>query len=445
MARTHIICRTRIVVLTLVLGSININTTQAVKNNFHSATVDIGIVVSDLEKSVRFYRDALGFTVADTYSPSTDVAGDSSLTGSQPAQVRVMALGGGVNATRITLIQIPEDPNKPIDHQRTHSSLGASTLTMYVRNTAQILERCHKAGVQEIKLPYKVQPSMKPATFVRDPDGNVIELTEPAYPTISELRMLNEIDIVKMAERGTLTPYFVNGDNREKPAVIDPPAQYGDAPTHDSVTILFDGTHFNEWKSSKGGPVPWKLQDGYMEITKETGPIRTRRKFGNCQLHMEFSTPPIVQPKNNGQRYGNSGVYFMDRYEVQILDCYKKDTYCDGQTASIYGQAPPLANVCKPPGQWQSYDIAFLKPVFDKKGLLVRPARITVFHNGICVHNNYTIRGSTSHRRVARYSPHATKGCIRLQDHGDPVRFRNIWIRELPEEIPSSQFRPKEE
>lgn len=444
MDKQYITRRTCIVILALVLSTAR--SASAVKNDFHSATVDIGIVVSDLEKSVQFYRDALGCTEAGRFGVSADTAGESGLTDSQAFQVRVMALGGEVHATRIKLIEIPQGTPKQVDNQYIHSSLGLRYLTLYIKNTQKALERCQKAGVKPIQKPYRLPvKGFKYVTLVRDPDGNLIELVEPDFPTISDMKEFNEVDIVKMAERGTLTPYFLNRYDRKKPEVLTPPATFGNAPIHDSVVVLFDGTDFKEWKSSEGGPVPWKLQDGYMEVAQEAGPIRTKREFGNCQLHIEFATPPVTTPKNSGQKYGNSGVYFMDRYEVQILDCYKNEIYSDGQAASIYGQAPPLANACKPPGEWQSYDIAFLKPIFDKKGLLVRPARITVFHNGICVHNNYTIRGATSHKRVARYSPHAkNKGRIRLQDHGDPVRFRNIWIRELPEEIPSSQVKQKQ-
>ncbi|MHC4595353.1 MAG: 3-keto-disaccharide hydrolase, partial [Planctomycetota bacterium] len=173
---------------------------------------------------------------------------------------------------------------------------------------------------------------------------------------------------------------------------------------------------------------------GYMEVVKKTGDIRTKRAFGNCQLHIEWATPRKVSPKEIGQKRGNSGVFFMGKYELQILDSYENETYADGQAASIYGQYPPLVNACREPGQWQSYDVSFLRPIFNKKGKCIRPARITVFHNGVVVQNNVEIKGSTAHKKKAKYSPHADKLPLGLQDHNNPMRFRNIWIRELPEQ-----------
>lgn|GEM_PF-159971 len=441
MSRQLMISRTRVVALALVLGGAGM--VQAVKTDFHSATIDVGIVVSDVETSVKFYRDALGFTEASGFSVSSEMAGKSGLTNFQPFDVRVMVLGGETTATQLKLMQIPQGANKKVDHQFINSSLGLSYLTIFVKDTQKALDRCHRFGVKEIKDKVELAYPNKYLTLVRDPDGNLIELVEKRFPTYQNLKDMSEIDRVKTAEQGALTPYFVHGEDREKPKVITPPAKFGDAPDDDTVLVLFDGTNFNEWESAKGEPVKWKLQDGYMEVTKKAGGIRTTKEFGNCQLHIEFATPPVLNPNNTSQKRGNSGVFFMDRYEVQVLDCYNNDTYRDGQTASIYGQAPPFVNVCKKPGEWQTYDIAFLKPVFDDKGLLVRPARITVFHNGVCVHNNYTLHGTTFHKKVASYSPHKNnKGRIQLQDHGNPMRFRNIWIRELPEEIPSSQVPP---
>jgi hypothetical protein len=173
---------------------------------------------------------------------------------------------------------------------------------------------------------------------------------------------------------------------------------------------------------------------GYMEVVKKTGDIRTKKAFGNCQLHIEWATPGKVSTKEIGQKRGNSGVFFMGIYELQILDSYENETYADGQAASIYGQYPPLVNACREPGQWQSYDVSFLRPIFNKKGKCIRPARITVFHNGVVVQNNVEIKGSTAHKKKAKYSPHADKLPLGLQDHNNPMRFRNIWIRELPEQ-----------
>lgn len=232
--------------------------------------------------------------------------------------------------------------------------------------------------------------------------------------------------------------YNVHDKERPHPPVITPAKRFGQAPS--DATILFDGEDTSEWESEKGGgEVKWKVENGYMEVVKKAGGIRTRKSYDNCQLHIEWCTPEGVDPKITDQKRSNSGVFFMDKYEVQILDSYTKDnykdnkTYADGQVAAIYGQNPPMVNACRKAGKWQSYDISFLRPLFDKNGKCVRKARITVIHNGVVVHNNLEIEGTTSHKRKARYTPHG-KGHIRLQDHGNPMRFRNIWIRELPEQ-----------
>ncbi|MBN1845749.1 MAG: DUF1080 domain-containing protein [Sedimentisphaerales bacterium] len=392
---------------------------RAVKNGFYSSTVDIGIVVSDVEKSVAFYRDALGFTQMPGFDVSPEMAGQSGLTDSAPFQVRVMVLGGEDTATKIKLMQIPQGANKKVDNRFINSSLGLSYLTILVEDTGKALDRCRRAGVEPIKTPYRLADPMKYLTLVRDPDGNLIELVEPGPPT----------------------PFFVHGDDRKAPPLIQPPDGAGKPPS--DAIVLFDGTDFKEWQSDKAGqPVRWKIQDGYMEVAKDAGGIHTQRQFGSCQLHIEWATPAEVDPKKTGQSRGNSGVFFMGRYELQVLDSYNNPTYGDGQAASVYGQVPPFVNVCKKPGEWQSYDVAFLQPLYNEQGLLIRPGRITVYHNGVCVHNNYTIRGTTNHKQIARYGPPQDKGPISLQDHGNPMRFRNIWIRPLPEEVPSSQLPP---
>ena len=225
--------------------------------------------------------------------------------------------------------------------------------------------------------------------------------------------------------------YEVHDETRPRPQVIAPPEQFGQAPS--DAIILFNGKDLSEWASDKGGDAKWTVdkEKGYMEVPKKAGGIHTRKEFGNCQLHIEWATPP---PKGGGQGRGNSGVFFMGRYELQVLDSYENKTYADGQAASIYGQYPPLVNVCRKPREWQSYDVSFVRPIFDKDGKCVRPARITVLHNGVVVHNNVEIMGPTAHKRKAKYRRHGDKGPISLQDHGNPMRFRNIWIRELPEQ-----------
>ncbi len=231
--------------------------------------------------------------------------------------------------------------------------------------------------------------------------------------------------------------YGVHDRGRENPPVITPSKEFGQ-PSSDAI-VLFDGEDASGLQSDKGGPVKWKIENGYMEVAPETGGINSVREFGNCQLHIEWFTPEGVDPGISDQKRSNSGVFLMDRYEVQVLDSYTKDnykdnkTYADGQAGAMYGQHPPMVNACRKPGEWQSYDISFLKPLFDENQNLIRPARITVFHNGVVVHNNLKIEGTTFHKQKASYSFHE-KGRIRLQDHGSPIRFRNIWVRELPEQ-----------
>jgi len=231
--------------------------------------------------------------------------------------------------------------------------------------------------------------------------------------------------------------YAVHDMERKNPPVINPARRFGQAPS--DAIVLFDGTDLVEWESDKGGEAKWKIIDDYMEVPKKAGGIHTEKVFGNCQLHIEWRTPKGLDPKITGQKRSNSGVSFMDKYEVQVLDSYTDDnyktnrTYADGQASAIYGQNPPMVNACRKAGKWQSYDISFLRPLFDESGQCIRKARITVIHNGVVVHNNLDIEGTTSHKRKASYKPHG-KGRIRLQDHGNPMCFRNIWIRELPEQ-----------
>jgi hypothetical protein len=205
----------------------------------------------------------------------------------------------------------------------------------------------------------------------------------------------------------------------------------GRAPS--DAVVLFGGTDLSAWKSSKnGGPAPWKVDSGYFEVVKETGGIETKEGYGSCQLHVEWQTPS--PPKGKDQDRGNSGVFFMGgRYEVQVLDSYESQTYADGQAAALYGQYPPLVNASRPPGQWQVYDIVFEAPRFGDDGKLQKPARATVFHNGVVVQHATELMGPTVHKKRPPYSAHPDRLPISLQDHDHPVRFRNIWIRELKE------------
>lgn len=196
------------------------------------------------------------------------------------------------------------------------------------------------------------------------------------------------------------------------------------APPSDAI-VLFDGSGLGAW-TSDGGPAAWRVENG--ELVAGGGNLATRGAFGDCQLHLEWASP--IEPKGDSQARGNSGVFLMGRYEVQVLDSWDNETYADGQAAALYGQYPPLVNASRPPSEWQSYDIVFRAPRFEGERLL-EPARVTVFHNGVVVHHARELLGATRHREVATYEPHAAELPLALQDHGDPVRFRNIWIRRL--------------
>ena len=217
--------------------------------------------------------------------------------------------------------------------------------------------------------------------------------------------------------------YRVHGE-RPWPEVITPAGTVGQPPS--DATVLFDGSDLSAWKGGNGNAA-WKLEGGAMEVNG-TGSITTRAEFGDIQLHLEFASPTVVQGTSQGR--GNSGVFLMGRYEVQILDCFENKTYPDGQTAALYGQRPPNVNACRPPGEWQSYDILFETPRWEN-GELVRPARATVLHNGVVVHHAIEFLGATRHAAVAEYAEHGPTGPIQLQDHGNPVRFRNVWVRPL--------------
>ena len=221
--------------------------------------------------------------------------------------------------------------------------------------------------------------------------------------------------------------WYVHDMNRPRPAVITPGARPGDAPS--DAIVLFDGKDGSQWAPSKdGNRKMWKVANGYLEAVKGSKHLATKQSFGSCQLHIEWATPKVVV--GDGQKRGNSGIYFMGLYEFQVLDSYDNITYADGQAAAIYGQNPPMVNVCRGPGKWQTYDIIFHRPVF-KGGKMVKPATLTAFHNGVLVQYNWAYYGPTKHRTDTEYGSHANKLPIKLQDHGNPTRYRNIWIREL--------------
>jgi hypothetical protein len=214
---------------------------------------------------------------------------------------------------------------------------------------------------------------------------------------------------------------------RPAPPVVTPAAAGAPVAPPSDAMVLFGANGLAEWQTDSGEAAPWKTGPGYFEVAPGTGGIRTRAGFGDVQLHVEWMAPP---PRGEGQDRGNSGVFLMQRYEVQVLDSWRNRTYADGQAGAIYGQFPPLVNASRPPGEWQAYDIVFRAPVFSGD-TVVRPARLTVFHNGVLVQDDMALLGPTSHRRRDPYEPHAAELPISLQDHGAPVRYRNIWVRKL--------------
>ncbi len=226
--------------------------------------------------------------------------------------------------------------------------------------------------------------------------------------------------------------WMVHDESRPAPPIITPGAGCGERPS--DATMLFDGTQASmaNWTDTKKEPSKWVVGDGYMESVKGAGYIQTKQEFGSCQLHVEFATPSKVQGTSQGR--GNSGVFLHGQYEIQVLDSYDNKTYPDGQCAALYGRAVPLVNVCRKPGEWQSYDIVYHRPLFDKDGKVTRKATFTVFQNGVLVQDHVVLEGGTgwiNAHTITDYKPHGDKGPIQLQDHGNPVRYRNIWVREL--------------
>jgi hypothetical protein len=205
-----------------------------------------------------------------------------------------------------------------------------------------------------------------------------------------------------------------------EPKVVDPGPPGG--PPSDAI-VLFDGKSLAAWE----GGDQWLVDDGV--ATVQGGGIQTKQGFGDIQLHVEWAAP--IQVEGEGQGRGNSGIYLMHNYEIQILDSYNNATYYDGQAGALYKTMPPLVNACRPPGEWQTYDIVFRAPRFDADGHVKVPARVTVLHNGVVIQNHTEVKGTTYWDESPRYTAHADKMPIHIQHHGNPVRFRNIWVREL--------------
>ena len=222
----------------------------------------------------------------------------------------------------------------------------------------------------------------------------------------------------------------VHDSSRPRPRVIAPGPPVSTPAPSDAI-VLFDGKDLSQWVTMlKGQPTEpkWKVENGYFEVVPKSGGIQTKEKFQDVQVHVEWSAPTEIRGKS--QERGNSGILFMTRYEIQVLDSYENPSYADGQAGSIYGQWPPLVNVMRKPGEWNAYDIVFEAPRFTD-GKLVKPGYATVFHNGVVLQNRQEILGDTPHAKNGKYVDHGAEEPVQLQNHGAMVRYRNIWIRRL--------------
>ncbi len=240
------------------------------------------------------------------------------------------------------------------------------------------------------------------------------------------------------------TTWKVHDWNRPRPAIITPPTPSteetaGAAPS--DAIVLFDGSDMSNWRAMDGGPAKWIVKEDYMESVRGAGYVRTLQGFGDCKLNFEFKTPSPVMVESQGR--GNSGDFLMGIYEVQVLDSYDNITYADGQCSAIYGQYPPQVNACRKPGEWQTYDIIFKAPRFDDDGAVVKPAIITVLQNGVLTQDHVEIKGPTNWCSKSPYEAHPGKLPLSFQDHGNPVRYRNVWVRELPATGKADAYRPE--
>jgi len=222
----------------------------------------------------------------------------------------------------------------------------------------------------------------------------------------------------------------VHDGKRPQPRLVKPGDSVNLSPAaapQDATVLIGSRADLNAWQMMDGAPATWAMSNGVLSTGK--GLIRTRAEFTDFQLHVEFATPSEV--KGDSQERGNSGVFLLGKFEIQVLDSFHNPTYPDGQASAMYGQYPPLVNASKGPGEWQAYDIVFTAPRFTAGGTLDKPAVVTVLHNGILVHNATPFWGPTAHKKIDPYTPDTAKGPLALQDHGNPVRYRNIWIRPL--------------
>ncbi len=223
----------------------------------------------------------------------------------------------------------------------------------------------------------------------------------------------------------------VHDSARPRPPKVTPGPYFMEAPPSDAI-VLFNGKDLSQWVSMVRGGAPqaprWKVENGYIEIVPKTGRLMTKEKFGDCQLHVEWMVPK--EATGQGQGRGNSGIELMTRYEIQVLESHDNLTYADGGAGSIYGVWPPIVNPARPQGEWNVYDVYFEAPRFED-GQVVKPAALTLFFNGVLVQDHRTYLGTTVWRNVGKYTPHGVEEPLSLQDHSQPVRFRNIWIRRV--------------
>ena len=224
-------------------------------------------------------------------------------------------------------------------------------------------------------------------------------------------------------------PWPPTDSTRPRPPIVTPASAGAPVPAPSDAIVLFDGKDLSRWRSEGGEPAGWTVRDGYMEVKPGAGAIQTVQGFGSVQLHIEWMSP--TPPRGESQERGNSGVFLMGKYEVQVLDSYDNPTYADGQAASLYGQYPPLVNASRKPGEWQTYDIIFHAPKFKGDGSLEQPAVVTVIHNGVLVQDHVVLTGPTAHQARPPYAAHPDKLPLLLQDHGSLVRYREVWVREL--------------
>ncbi len=264
----------------------------------------------------------------------------------------------------------------------------------------------------------------------------IIAISMPTFAA-DDTKPLEPIDGFRDTPLLPVSKWHLHDPDRPQPRVVTPGATFSqNAPAPSDAEVLFDGKDLSKWQNNQGKDATWKVQDGYVETAPRGGGIRTRGRWADFQLHVEFAAPSPA--RGSGQGRGNSGVLINGMYEVQVLDSYQAKTYPDGQCGAIYGQSPPLANACKPPGEWQSYDIIFESPRWNDQGELIKKAIVTVIQNGIVVQNRYEFVGSTDGisrevpwKSLAKYTRHAPEVFIELQDHNNPVHYRNIWVRTL--------------